>query len=213
VSEPTPEPSPEAAEETVALLRTSDATRARTVVALLEARGLWSLAQGLEDANLGALAIVRVRAKDVARAQKLLRSIERGRPVRPLGEEDEVVPTYRRNARRAPDPEGDGQLVRLKRVAVMTSIVFPGGGHLYVRRYDRALLLWGLYAVIFFAAVRGLPSMGNVGLGVMALDAVGATWLCDVSQGRDVARSPRRFAVHAAVALVVTALYAMALSR
>lgn len=197
-------------EKLVSIVRTADTTHARALVALLESKGIWSHAQGLEDATLGALGIVRVRAKDARSARKLLRSLERGKPLRPLGDEDVDAPTYRGSARVRAEPEAEPtELVRLKRVATMVSIVIPGGGHLYVRRYPPVLALWFLYFVVIYAALHGVRGAASLGFVVMFADALGASWRCDLSQGRPVEGSPRRFAVPVAGVLTLLGLYAL----
>jgi hypothetical protein len=187
--------------ESVILLRTPDAMRARMVRALLEEEGIPVATPGLEHHSLmphvgSAIEIVvRVPAGELARARALVEEMERE-------VEEEPVPAesapYRETAKTRPAPLAP----RLKRVAVVASCIVPGGGSFYVQRYALGAVTIAGYAAVLGAVIAGVPA---------AIFFVPVVWLGDVLSGVDgcdEAKDPkspgrwRRGAPPAAIALL-----------
>lgn len=190
----------EAEEDSVILLRTPDALRARMVKALLEEEGIVVSTPGLEHNSMLLFAgsaievIVRVPRRDLERATALVAEMER--EVEAAPDPDGGAPYRDGPSRAVPLPRP-----RLKRIAVVATVLFPGGGHFYVQRPWRALLVVAGYAAAIGAIAWSVPLSGYLLLLPLIADVLGAFDGCDVSAGKP-ATSPHRLAPVVALAVI-----------
>jgi hypothetical protein len=189
----------ERGEERVELLRTHDPLRGEMLRELLESEGIPVATPGLEHrAMLGVIGghveiVVQVPRRDLERARALIAALDAAplegpdlRDEDPL--EERAVVGYREAARAPSTVFG-----KRRRVAVIASMVLPGGAHVYVSQWRSAALIAAVEIAALVLAGVGVPfAILLLPLAVLA-DILGGTWHCERMARGETAPSLRRF--------------------
>ena len=191
-------PGPEDDEARVELLRTHEPMRAQMIRELLESEGIPTSTPGLEHrAMLGVAGgfveiVALVPRRVLGRAGELVVSLDAA-PVVGLEVDDDprvehATAGYRDPARVASTVHG-----KRRRIAVVASMILPGGAHLYVAEWRSAGIIALVELLALVSIGMGVPWVGAVLPLAVIADAIGGTWHCERLAGR-AGSSWRRFA-------------------
>jgi hypothetical protein len=188
----------------VELLRTTDPVRAGLVRGVLESEGIPASTPGLEASGVmphlrSAIAIVvRVPRSELERARQIVVEMEQEVDEEPIAADHAP---YREAAKRRTAAVAP----RLKRIAVVATFCFPGGGHFYAQRYALGAVVTAAYGLAVAMMVLDVPLSGYFLAVPWTADLVGALDACEASHGGR-GRGARRLApIVALVAIVALA--------